>query len=153
MKRPFLNFNLHSILNLIPHRYPFLLIDRILSYKNQNSIRVLKNISLNDPLLQGHFPSKFIFPGVLTIESISQSAIALSLLNHPEHNHAHGIYCIIGIEKTRFKKFIIPGDQLIITVTIKKEYKNLFFFKGYVHVNNDLVCYTNIICKYVVNIL
>ncbi|WP_343128337.1 3-hydroxyacyl-ACP dehydratase FabZ [Buchnera aphidicola (Takecallis taiwana)] len=140
-----------QILKLIPHRYPFLLIDRIKSYKYDNRIKVIKNITVNDPWLQGHFPNKFIFPGVLMLESIAQSAIILALLQHPEHQNSNGLYCMTGINTVKFRKIVIPGDQLLITVHILKEYKGMIFFHGTIYVKNNLVCCADITCKYILN--
>ncbi|CAL4042576.1 3-hydroxyacyl-[acyl-carrier-protein] dehydratase FabZ [Buchnera aphidicola (Takecallis arundicolens)] len=141
-----------KILKCIPHRYPFLLIDRIKSYKHDNHIQVIKNITVNDPWLQGHFPNKFIFPGVLMLESIAQSAIILALLKYPEYQNTEGFYCITGINNAKFKKIVIPGDQLIINVNIIKEHKSIIFFRGTIYVDNDVVCFAEITCKYILNI-
>ncbi|WP_187306093.1 3-hydroxyacyl-ACP dehydratase FabZ [Buchnera aphidicola] len=138
-----------NILKFIPQRYPFLLIDRIQCCNNKNTIKVIKNITLNDPLLQGHSPDKFIFPGVLILESILQSSIILASINHPENKNSNGFYCVNKIYSVKFKKFVLPGDQLIIKVKLLKEYKKFIFFKGTVFVENNFICCANIICKYV----
>lgn len=152
MKIKNINFNINNILKLIPHRYPFLLIDRILSYKNKNFIRVLKNVTINDPILQGHFPDFFVFPGVLILESIAQSSIILADIKYPEYKEKNGFYCITGIDHARFKSFVIPGDQMIIEVKILKKRKNVFFFSGIVLVNNKIICSAKIMCAYILYI-
>lgn len=151
LQKNIIHFNFDNILKLIPHRYPFLLIDRVIGYQNKKFIEVIKNITLNDPWMQGHFPNRCIFPSVLMIEAISQASIILSFMNHPEHYNSNGNYCIVGIDSARFKKFIIPGDQLIIKVYFKKENHNIMFFNGCIFVHNKIVCYANILCKYVLN--
>lgn len=143
---------MQKILKFIPHRYPFLLIDRIKFYKHDNQIQVIKNITVNDPWLQGHFPNQFIFPGVLMLESIAQSAIVLALLKYPEYQNMDGFYCMTGVNNSKFKKIVIPGDQLIINVNIIKEHKSIIFFRGIIYVDNDVVCFAEITCKYILNI-
>lgn len=142
-----------TILKLIPHRYPFLLIDRIKCIKYKNQIQVIKNITVNDPWLQGHFPNLFIFPGVLMLESIAQSAIILALMKYPKCQYNKGFYYMTGIKSVKFKKIIIPGDQLIIQVNMIKEYRGIIIFKGVIFLEGDIVCSAEISCKYVLNIV
>ncbi|CAL4320309.1 3-hydroxyacyl-ACP dehydratase FabZ [Buchnera aphidicola] len=140
-----------TLFHLLPHRYPFLLIDRVRYFKNKNIVFCIKNITANDPWLQGHFPNHFIFPAVLMIEAIAQAAIILSLLNHPDHQNSNGYYYITGIDVARFKRRIIPGDQLKIEVLLIKEIRNIIFFKGSIFVKKNIVCHAKIMCKYILN--
>ncbi|QCI25961.1 3-hydroxyacyl-ACP dehydratase FabZ [Buchnera aphidicola] len=142
---------MENILKLLPHRYPFLLVDRIKCFSGNDQIQTIKNITLNDPFLQGHFPDVFIFPGVLMLESIAQSAIILALKKYPEYRSSKGFYILSGINSVKFKKIVIPGDQLIIKVNIIKKYRDIIFFQGIICVKDHVVCYAKISCKYVLN--
>ncbi|CAL4320373.1 3-hydroxyacyl-ACP dehydratase FabZ [Buchnera aphidicola] len=145
------NFNIQDILKFIPHRYPFILIDRVLDYKNDGFLLTLKNITANDPFLQGHFTECFVFPGVLILESIAQSAVILLLMKYPKYKKKSGFYCITGIDSARFKRFVIPGDQLLIQITFIKERRNMFFLNGIVFSNHNVICSAKIICAYISN--
>ncbi|CAL4320240.1 3-hydroxyacyl-[acyl-carrier-protein] dehydratase FabZ [Buchnera aphidicola (Pterocallis alni)] len=137
------------ILQLIPHRFPFILIDRILNYENKRFIRSIKNITINDPWLQGHFPKFHIFPAVLILESIVQSGIILLSIIQSNLFYKEGFYCITNINNTIFKKFIVPGDTLIIEVQIINIRKNTFLLCGSILLDNTIVCTSNIVCKYI----
>jgi beta-hydroxyacyl-ACP dehydratase FabZ len=112
-------YDIERILNLLPHRYPFILVDRVLDLKPGVSIRALKNVTINEPFFQGHFPDKPIMPGVLIVEAMVQAGGLLLLESSlPE---TRGRVCFSGVDQARFRVPVVPGDQLIFEVKIEKQ--------------------------------
>jgi 3-hydroxyacyl-[acyl-carrier-protein] dehydratase len=128
--------DIHEVLKLLPHRYPFLLLDRILEV-TQESIVGLKNVTINEPFFQGHFPGEPIMPGVLIVEAMAQAGgiLGLSLLTDRK---ANAIY-FMGMDRVRFRKPVRPGDQLIIKVRLLKQKGTIFKMQAEAHVENNLV--------------
>ena len=120
--------DIHQIKKYLPHRYPFLLIDRVLSYEPYKAIVAVKNISINEPFFQGHFPAKPIMPGVLIIEALAQAAALLGCVSTPEVNREGNLYYLVGVDNVRFKRPVEPGDQLTLEVSFDKERSNLWKF-------------------------
>jgi beta-hydroxyacyl-ACP dehydratase FabZ len=112
-------FDIAEILQLLPHRYPFVLVDRVLSISPGESIRALKNVTINEPFFQGHFPDRPIMPGVLILEGMVQTAALL--LAGQMSKEARDRVCFTGIDGVRFRKPVIPGDQLIFEVAVVKQ--------------------------------
>ncbi|MEI4259749.1 MAG: 3-hydroxyacyl-ACP dehydratase FabZ [Candidatus Dasytiphilus stammeri] len=133
---------MQEILQLLPHRYPFLLIDRVLSYSKENSLRAVKNISFNEVYCQAHFPNKPIFPGVLILEAITQAAVIL--LKKSIRRLPNEIYYLAAIDQARFKRIVLPGDQLILEIKLIKTRFSLSSFQGSAQVHNEVVCETSI---------
>ena len=129
--------DINYILEMVPHRYPFLLIDRIINKKNKIEIKTLKNVTINEPFFSGHFPSKPIMPGVLILESMAQSAclIILDFIDNPEN---HLVY-LSKVSNFKINANVVPGDQLIINAKVVNEKLNSFKFKSTCHVNDNLV--------------
>ena len=129
--------DINYILEMIPHRYPFLLVDRIIDKKDKKEIKTLKNVTINEPFFLGHFPDKPIMPGVLILESMAQSAclIILDLIENPEN---HLVY-LSKVNNFRIYSNVIPGDQIIIDAKIVHEKLNSFKFESICHVNDKLV--------------
>ncbi len=129
--------DINYILEMIPHRYPFLLVDRIIDKKDKKEIKTLKNVTINEPFFLGHFPDKPIMPGVLILESMAQSAclIILDLIENPEN---HLVY-LSKVNNFRIYSNVIPGDQIIINAKIVHEKLNSFKFESNCHVNDKLV--------------
>ncbi|MFH1001769.1 MAG: 3-hydroxyacyl-ACP dehydratase FabZ [bacterium] len=130
-----------EILNLIPHRYPFLLVDKILE-QEENKIVGVKNVTINEPFFQGHFPGHPVMPGVLIIEAMAQ--IGGVLMFSKEENKGK-IPLFAGIDKARFKKPVYPGDQLKIKVEIIKMVRGIGKAKGEVYVDDNLVAYAELL--------
>ncbi|AEO08594.1 (3R)-hydroxymyristoyl-[acyl carrier protein] dehydratase [Buchnera aphidicola str. Ak (Acyrthosiphon kondoi)] len=137
-------FNIKKILKILPHRYPFILIDRVLNFEKFKFLQAIKNCTINEPFFQGHFIDEPVFPGVLIIESMAQAASILIYKSTGQLN-INKFYYFVGIDNTRFKKIVIPGDQIFIEVIILKSNKNLLIFKNIAVVNNNIVCKSNII--------
>lgn len=109
--------NINEVLRYLPHRYPFLLIDKVLSYEPHKNIVAIKNVTINENFFVGHFPGKPVMPGVLIVESMAQSAAFLMLKSHDVKD---GIFYLTGIDNAKFRSVVIPGDTLINEVSITK---------------------------------
>lgn len=131
--------NIQQIKNYLPHRYPFLLIDRVVSYECFKSITAIKNVTINEPFFQGHFPGRPIMPGVLIIEAMAQAAALLGWVSAPELNKKGNLYYLAGVDSVRFKRPVEPGDQLKIEILFEKERRSLWKFKGTATVDNSFV--------------
>ena len=118
--------NINQIKNLLPHRYPFLLVDKVITYEPYKSIVALKNITVNEPFFAGHFPAMPIMPGVLVTEAMAQTAALLGCLSIDKNKLSdNSLYYLVGIDNARFKKPVIPGDQLVINAIFEKERRNI----------------------------
>ncbi|WP_425619787.1 3-hydroxyacyl-ACP dehydratase FabZ [Buchnera aphidicola] len=136
--------NINKIFDILPHRYPFLLVDRILNVKNFKSLQAIKNCTMNEPHFQGHFIKEPIFPGVLIIESMVQASGILIYKSTGKLN-INKLYYFVGIDNARFKKVVIPGDQIIINVTFLQFKRNLLVFKNTATVDKQIICQSKII--------
>jgi len=133
--------DIHWIRSVLPHRYPFLLIDRILEINKEKAI-ALKNVSINEPFFQGHFPDLPIMPGVLIVEAMAQLGGAFAF-EHQGGGTEKGYF--MGMDKVRFRKPVYPGDQLIIQVILSKKKGSVYKFKGEARVNDELVAEAEIL--------
>lgn len=132
-------YDSEKIKNYLPHRYPFLLLDRVIDYQPEKSLTAIKNVSVNEPFFQGHFPAKAIMPGVLIIEAIAQATGILGCLSANLEGSEGSLYYLVGIDKARFKKPVVPGDQLIIEVSFDKLRRGIWFFDGKATVDGSVV--------------
>jgi len=141
--------DIYKILELLPHRYPLLLIDRVLDYEIDGSLTALKNVTVNEPFFQGHFPGRPIMPGVLILESMAQSSAVLFYESLGESKpEGNIIYLFVGVDKARFKRPVEPGDQLIITTTIVRKMRNIWKFECVAKVGDDVCCTCEVMCTY-----
>lgn len=138
-----ISIDINQILKLLPHRYPFLLVDRVLEITPRVSITALKNVTMNEPFFQGHFPDFPVMPGVLIIEALAQTA---ALLTFSEAKAENAIYYFAGIDGARFKKPVLPGDQLIMTAVLEREKAGIYKFQVKATVNDELAAEANITC-------
>lgn len=136
--------NIQEILKTLPHRYPFLLIDRVVDFVPNESIKVIKNITMNEACFQGHFPEQPVFPGVLIVEAIAQAIAVLSYRSEKAGETKDSIFLLAGIDKTRFKRQVIPGDQLLIEAATTRQAKNIWKFEAKATVEGELACATQI---------
>ncbi len=127
-----------EIKRILPHRYPFLLVDRIISLEPGKRIVGLKNITINEPFFQGHFPGRPIMPGVLIIEALAQVGGILALLSTPEQLGNPAIF-LLGLDKVRFRKPVVPGDQLVLELQAVRAGKKFWKMQGKAFVNETLV--------------
>ena len=131
-------YNIQEIMNFLPHRYPFILIDRILDIVPDEKIIALKNVTMNEPFFQGHFPGAPIMPGVLIIEAMAQAGGVLASASLPQEKQGALIY-FMGIDKVKFRKPVVPGDQLVIEVQILKQRLKAIKMSGVAFVDKKLV--------------
>ena len=141
-----IQMNINEIIDLLPHRYPFLLIDRVLSMEPDKSIIALKNVTINEPFFPGHYPHYPVMPGVLIIEAMAQAAALLSFKSMKGKSSEKSVYYFAGIDGARFRQPVVPGDQLIIKATLLRSMRGLYKFKGTAEVNNQLVAEAELMC-------
>ncbi|MDX1677514.1 MAG: 3-hydroxyacyl-ACP dehydratase FabZ [Arsukibacterium sp.] len=130
---------------LLPHRYPFLLIDRVLDYTPGESLTALKNVTINEPIFTGHFPGMPIFPGVLILEALAQATGILGFKTVTERAE-NELYLFAAIDEARFKKPVVPGDTMILDVKFLKERRNMWKFYGEAKVDGTVVCTAELMC-------
>lgn len=114
------SLDIEEIIHLLPHRFPFLMVDRVVSYEKGKTLRAIKNVSVNEPFFQGHFPNKPVFPGVLILEAMAQATGILAFKSIEELTPGQ-LYYFASVDKARFKRPVVPGDQMILDVTYIKE--------------------------------
>jgi len=135
-----------EIQKYLPHRYPFLLVDRILEIELEKRVVALKNISVNEDLFNGHFPGNPIFPGVLIIEALAQAAGVLGFKTMDKTPEDGSVYLFVGADNVRFKRQVVPGDQLILTAEVVKVRRGIWKFACTAKVDDELVCSADIMC-------
>lgn len=138
--------DIEQILALLPHRYPFLLIDRVLDWEAYKRIVALKNVSVNEPFFQGHFPHYRVMPGVLIIEAMAQAAAVLSFKGTGIEPDGNSVYYFAGIDSARFKRPVVPGDQLIIEINAGRSMRGISKFNGIARVGDQVVAEADMMC-------
>lgn len=138
--------DIHEIQRLLPHRYPFLLIDRVIDFTAGEQLVGIKNVTFNEPQFTGHFPQRVIMPGVLILESLAQATGLLAFKTVEELHSDDALYYLAGIDNARFKRPVEPGDQLQLKVTLVKQKRNLWKFFGEASVDGELVVSADIMC-------
>ena len=133
-----------NIQNYLPHRYPFLLIDKVIDIKKNKSIIAQKNVSYNEPFFQGHFPDYPVFPGVLLLEAMAQATAILDIESN-DRDMSKQLYYFVGIDKARFKKQVVPGDIIIINAKLNQSKSDIHKFSSECHVNDEVVCTSELI--------
>lgn len=131
--------DIHKILEIMPHRYPFLLMDRIVEYEAYKRIKALKNVTINEPFFQGHFPYRPIMPGVLIIEAMAQTTGMLAFYSHGVEAAHSKSYFLVGVDKARFKRPVEPGDQLIMEATLTRQMRGIYQFEATAKVDGKVV--------------
>ncbi len=139
--------DIKEIMRLLPHRYPFLLVDRILEAEKAKSITGLKNVTINEPFFQGHFPSEPVMPGVLILEGMAQVGGILAYHSIPEMVGEKLIY-FAGIDKVRFRQPVVPGDQLLIEMEVLKQKGKIWKMAGKAKVNGNLVAEAELLAAF-----
>jgi 3-hydroxyacyl-[acyl-carrier-protein] dehydratase len=138
--------DINEILRYLPHRYPFLLIDRVLSYEAGKSIEALKNVTINEPFFVGHFPHHPVMPGVLIIEAMAQAAAILSFVTMGAKADDKSIYYFVGIDNARFKRPVTAGDSLRITVTLTRHVRGIWKFSALARVDDVIAAEAELMC-------
>jgi 3-hydroxyacyl-[acyl-carrier-protein] dehydratase len=137
---------IEAILRCLPHRYPLLLVDRVLECQPGASIRALKNVSVNEPFFVGHFPHYKVMPGVLIVEALAQAAAILSYKTLDKRPDGNSVYYFVGIDGARFKRPVTPGDQLILDVTLGRQLRGIWKFQGRASVGEVVVAEAELMC-------
>lgn len=131
--------NINKIKDCLPHRYPFLLIDKVVSYEAGKSLVALKNVTFNEPFFQGHFPNKPVMPGVLIIEAMAQATGMFGCLSLDATEASDSLYYLVGVDKARFRRPVEPGDQLFIEVRFEKMRRGIWCFDVSAKVRDEIV--------------
>jgi 3-hydroxyacyl-[acyl-carrier-protein] dehydratase len=138
--------DIHKVLSLLPHRYPFLLIDRVIDFKCDDYLVALKNVSFNEPFFAGHFPQRPVMPGVLIVEAMAQATGLLAMESRPDEVGEKSLYYFVGIDKARFKRTVEPGDQLLLEVRLKKVRRGIWLFAGEARVGDQVAATADVMC-------
>lgn len=138
--------DIYEVLEYLPHRYPFLLIDRVLSCEPGKNIVAMKNVTINEPFFSGHFPHYPVMPGVLTIEAMAQAAIILAFKTLDTKPDDKSVYYFVGIDGARFKKPVIAGDQLILKVSFLRNSRGLWKFSATAEVDGKIAAEAELMC-------
>ena len=140
------SMDITEILRYLPHRYPFLLIDRVLSYEAGKTIEALKNVTINEPFFVGHFPHHPVMPGVLIIEAMAQAAAILSFVTMDAKADNKSIYYFVGIDNARFKRPVTAGDSLRITVNLTRHVRGIWKFSAVARVEDVVAAEAELMC-------
>ena len=138
--------DIHEILKKLPHRYPILLVDRVLEVEPNRRIKALKNVTINEPYFTGHYPHRPVMPGVLIVEAMAQSAALLSFAAEGSAPDDKSVIYFAGIDGARFKRPVEPGDQLVLEVTLERAKAGIYKFKGVARVGEDVACEAELLC-------
>lgn len=138
--------DIHQILEYLPHRYPILLVDRVLDIAPGERIRALKNVSMNEPFFPGHYPHHPVMPGVLIVEAMAQTAAILSFKTMGDKPDDKSVYYFVGIDGARFKRPVGPGDQLVMDVAVTYSKRGMWKFSGQAQVDGQVACTADLIC-------
>ena len=138
--------DIHEILQYLPHRFPFLLVDRVVSCEPGESIHAYKNVTINEPFFTGHFPHHPVMPGVLIMEALAQAAGILSFKTMGEKPDDDSVFYFVGIDGARFKKPVMPGDQLHLHVKIERQMRGIWKYKAEARVNDQVVAEADLMC-------
>lgn len=138
--------DIHKILKMLPHRYPILLVDRVLEVEKGKRIKAIKNVTINEDFFNGHFPHRPVMPGVLMLEALAQTAALLSFETLGETPDDKTVYYFAGIDGARFKRPVEPGDQLILEVDLDRMKAGIFKFKARALVGDELAVEAELMC-------
>lgn len=138
--------DINEILEYLPHRYPFLLVDRVLEIQDGKRILALKNVTMNEPFFPGHFPNHPVMPGVLVIEAMAQAAALLSFKSLGVKPDDNSVVLFAGIDAVRFKRQVVPGDQLIFDVETLQSKRNIYKYKGVARVDGQIAAEAELMC-------
>ena len=140
------SMDIHEILDYLPHRYPFVMIDRVVSFELGKEITAIKNVSINEPYFPGHFPYHPVMPGVMIVEAMAQAAAILSFKTMDTKPSDDSVYYFAGIDNARFKKPVSPGDQIVLNVKIDRILKGIWKYTGVAKVDDVVVAEASMMC-------
>lgn len=140
--------DIHEVLRHLPHRYPFLLVDRVVDYTPEQSLTAIKNVTINEPFFQGHFPHRPVMPGVLILEALAQASAILSFKTTGSLPDEKSVYYFVGIDKARFKRPVEPGDQLRLVAILKRRVRGMWLFEATAYVGEEVAASAELMCTY-----
>jgi len=146
MSETMTSMDIHAVLDHLPHRYPFLLVDRVVELAPGASIHAYKNVTINEPFFLGHFPHHPVMPGVLIMEALAQAAGILSFKTMNALPDAKSVFYFVGIDNARFKKPVMPGDQLHLHVSIERNIRGIWKFAAVARVDGAVVAEADLMC-------
>jgi len=138
--------DINQVMEFLPHRYPFLLVDRVIETDRSEYLSALKNVSINEPFFQGHFPEQPVMPGVLILEALAQ-ATGLLAFSAMTENHKSKLYMLVGIDKARFRGQVLPGDQLRLNVQLKRNMRGIGMYECRALVDDKVVAEAEMMCS------
>jgi 3-hydroxyacyl-[acyl-carrier-protein] dehydratase len=138
--------DIHKVLSLLPHRYPFLLIDRVIEFEPDRRLLAYKNVTYNEPFFTGHFPARPVMPGVLIVEAMAQATGLLAMESRPDQIGSSSLYYFVGIDNARFKRPVEPGDQLYLEVQLKTVKRGIWMFGCAARVEGKVVATADVMC-------
>lgn len=138
--------DINEIFKLLPHRYPFLLVDRVLELDSGKYLKAIKNVTYNEPYFVGHFPNKPVMPGVLIIEAMAQATGLLAFEFTGRRPDSESLFYLVGVDKTRFKQPVEPGDQLVLEVEYIKDMRGIWKFSGKASVDGKVAASAELMC-------
>lgn len=138
--------DIHAILKQLPHRYPFLLVDKVVELERNTRILAVKNVTFNEPFFMGHFSGRPVMPGVLMLEALAQAAGLLAFDAMGQVPDENNIYYFVGIDSARFKRPVEPGDQLLLEASIDRIRAGIWKFKGVARVGEEVACEAELMC-------
>ena len=141
-----MTMDIHEILKRLPHRYPFLLVDRVLEIEPGKRIKALKNVTMNEPFFTGHFPNRPVMPGVLMLEALAQASAILAFDNIDVRPDDSTVFYFVGIDNARFKKPVEPGDQLVLNATLERSKAGIVKFAAHATVGDTTVVSADLMC-------
>lgn len=142
------SLDINEVLKYLPHRYPFLMVDRVVDFVADKSLSAIKNVTINEPFFPGHFPNRPVMPGVLILEALAQACAILSLKTLEKVPNHESIYYFVGIDKARFKRPVVPGDQLKLDVKVRRKMKGIWLFEAAAFVEDETCCTADLMCTY-----
>ncbi len=140
-----LPLDVNAIQRLLPHRYPFLMVERVIAFDPGKHIVCTKNVSINEPYFQGHFPGSPVMPGVLVIEALAQAGGVLSQLTH-QSDASGKLFYLVKIDNAKFSRMVVPGDRLELDVTLKRNIRNMALYTGIARVDGEQVACADVLC-------
>lgn len=145
---PTMPVDVTRIMGMLPHRYPFLLVDRVLEMEPHKRLRAIKNVTFNEPFFQGHFPGHPVMPGVLVIEAMAQAAGLLTQLSEPPRapGEPQPLYYLVKVDKARFSRTVVPGDQLTLEVTQRRMLRRMGVYECRALIDGEQVASAEILC-------
>ncbi|ACV27311.1 3-hydroxyacyl-ACP dehydratase FabZ [Kangiella koreensis] len=140
------SMDIYEVMKHLPHRYPFLLVDRVVDFKAGEYLKAIKNVTVNEPFFPGHFPHRPVFPGVLMLEAMAQASGILAFKTTESLPTDDSLFYFVGIDDARFKKPVEPGDQVVMEVTVLKRKRDMWKFSAVATVDGKVVCSAELMC-------